>query len=61
MTQVPCTFSFDLNAGTVTLAGAFPNLPPSVDFTVEFAKEFDGGGERTSCSIPSTRPTTPDT
>jgi hypothetical protein len=44
VTQVPCTFSFDLNAGKVTLAGAFPNLPPSLDFRVEFGKEFDGGG-----------------
>jgi hypothetical protein len=29
--QVPCTFSFDLNSGKVTLAGSFPNLPPSLD------------------------------
>ena len=42
--QVPFTFSFDLNAGKVALAGAFPNLPPSLDFTVEFAKKFDGAG-----------------
>ena len=42
--QVPFTFSFDLNTGKVTLAGSFPNLPPSLDFTVEFAKEFDGAG-----------------
>jgi hypothetical protein len=42
--QVPFTFSFDLNAGKVTLAGSFPNLAPSLDFTVEFAKEFDGAG-----------------
>jgi hypothetical protein len=42
--QVPFTFSFDLNTGTVTLAGSFPNLPPNLDFTVEFAKEFDGAG-----------------
>src|SRR5437868_3868308 len=42
--QVPCTFSFDLNSGTVTLAGSFPNLPSSLDFTVEYAKRFDGAG-----------------
>jgi hypothetical protein len=42
--QVPFTFSFDLNTGKVTLAGSFPDLPPSLDFTVEFAKEFDGAG-----------------
>ena len=42
--QVPCTFSFDLNTGKVTLTGAFPNLPSSLDFTVEFNKRFDGAG-----------------
>jgi hypothetical protein len=42
--QVPCAFSFDLNTGTVTLAGAFPNLSASLDFTVEFDKRFDGAG-----------------
>jgi hypothetical protein len=42
--QIPCTFSFDLNTGKVTLAGAFPNLPPSLDFTVEYDKRFDGAG-----------------
>ena len=41
---VPCTFAFDLNAGRVTLNGAFPNLPAILDFTVEFRKEFDGAG-----------------
>src|SRR5215472_1772872 len=44
VTQVPCTFAFDLNAGKVTLAGAFPNLPASLNFTVEYKKEFDGAG-----------------
>jgi len=38
--QVPCTFSFDLNSGEVTLAGSFPNLPSSLNFTVEFDKRF---------------------
>jgi hypothetical protein len=42
--QVPFTFSFDLSTGKVTLVGSFPNLPSSVDFTVEFAKRFDGAG-----------------
>jgi hypothetical protein len=42
--QVPCTFSFDLNTGRVTIAGAFPGLPPSLDFTVEYDKRFDGAG-----------------
>ncbi len=42
--QVPCTFSFDLNSGTVTLTGSFPGLPSSLDFTVEFDKRFDGAG-----------------
>jgi hypothetical protein len=42
--QVPSTFSFDLNTGKVTLSGSFPNLPSSLDFTVEFAKQFDGAG-----------------
>lgn len=44
VTQVPCTFAFDLNAGKVTLNGAFPGLPATLDFTVEFKKEFDGAG-----------------
>jgi hypothetical protein len=42
--QVTCTFSFDLNSGKVTIAGAFPGLPPSLDFTVEYGKRFDGAG-----------------
>jgi hypothetical protein len=40
--QVPCAFSFDLNSGKVTLTGSFPNLPSSLDFTVEFDKKFSG-------------------
>ena len=44
VSQVPCTFSLDLNTGRVILAGAFPNLPPSLDFTVESGKRFDGAG-----------------
>ena len=40
--QVPCTFSFDLNLGKVSLNGAFPNLPANLDFTVEYAREFSG-------------------
>ena len=44
MNQVPCTFSFDLNTGTVTLGGSFPDLPSSLEFTVEFAHRFDGSG-----------------
>jgi hypothetical protein len=43
-TPVPCTFSFDLNTGKVTIAGAFPGLPPSLDFTVEYNKRFEGAG-----------------
>jgi hypothetical protein len=42
--QVPCTFSFDLNSGKVTLAGGFPGLPPSLEFSVEFDKTFDDAG-----------------
>ena len=42
--QVPCTFSFDLNTGTVTFGGSFPDLPSSLEFTVEFAHRFDGSG-----------------
>jgi hypothetical protein len=42
--QVPCTFSFDLNTGKVTLGGSFPDLPSSLDFTVEFVHRFDGSG-----------------
>ena len=38
--QVPCTFSFDLNQGKVSLSGAFPNLSPKLTFTVEYDKEF---------------------
>jgi hypothetical protein len=42
--QVPCTFSFDLTNGTVTLTGSFPNLPSSLEFTVEYDKRFLGAG-----------------
>jgi hypothetical protein len=42
VTQIPCTFSFDLNSGTVTLTGAFPGLPGTLDFTVEYIREFSG-------------------
>lgn len=44
VTQVPCTFSFDLNAGKVSLNGAFPGLSANLHFTVEYLKEFDGAG-----------------
>ena len=40
--KVPCTFSFDLNDGKVTLKGAFPSLPPTLHFRVEYFKEFQG-------------------
>ena len=42
--SVPCTFAFDLNTGRATLAGALPNLPATLDFTVEYFKQFDGAG-----------------
>lgn len=42
LNQVPFTFSFNLNTGKVSLSGAFPGLPASLDFRVEFFKEFDG-------------------
>src|SRR5579859_789788 len=42
--QVPCKFSFDLNKGKVSLSGAFPDLPANLDFTVEYIREFVGGG-----------------
>jgi hypothetical protein len=50
--QIPFTFSFDLNAGEVTMTGAFPlpasPVPPppvTLDFTVEYTKKFlDEGG-----------------
>jgi len=39
--QVPFTFSFNLNTGKVTLTGAFPNLPGTLEFRVEYFKQFD--------------------
>ena len=42
--QVPFTFSFNLNTGKVSLSGAFPGLPATLDFTVEYIREFDGNG-----------------
>jgi hypothetical protein len=43
--QVPCAFSFDLNAGKVHLSGTFPNnLPSNLEFRVEYFKQFDGAG-----------------
>jgi hypothetical protein len=41
VTQVPCTFSFDLNKGKVSLSGAFPGLPAALNFTVEYVSKFD--------------------
>jgi hypothetical protein len=38
--QVPCTFSFDLNEGKVTLNGAFTNQPSNLHFTVEYIRDF---------------------
>jgi hypothetical protein len=40
--QVPFKFSFNLNTGKVTLTGAFPGLPSTLDFEVEYLKEFQG-------------------
>jgi hypothetical protein len=34
--------SFDLNKDKVSLSGAFPNLPATLDFTVEYVKKFSG-------------------
>jgi hypothetical protein len=53
--QIACTFAFDLNTGKVTLAGAFPGLPASLDFHVEFFKSFDdtGGKNVLFCSSSS--------
>lgn len=42
--QVPCTFSFNLNTGKVSLNGAFPHLPANLNFTVEYIRRFDGAG-----------------
>ena len=36
--------SLDLNTGTVSLQGSFPNLPSSLQFGVEYLKTFDGSG-----------------
>ncbi|HTZ15861.1 MAG TPA: hypothetical protein VMC78_19995 [Mycobacterium sp.] len=47
--EVPFTFSFNLNAGEVTLNGTFPDLPTKLDFTVEYIKEYlDDGGANIS-------------
>jgi hypothetical protein len=42
--QAPFTFSFNLNTAKVSLSGSFPDLPATLDFTVEYLKEFDGAG-----------------
>ena len=42
--QVPCTFSFNLTTGKVTLSGPFLNLPGTLDFSVEYFKQFNGVG-----------------
>ena len=44
LNQVPFTFSFNLNTGKVSLSGSFPNLPATLQFTVEYLKGFVGGG-----------------
>src|SRR5262249_24824348 len=46
LVSVACQFAFDLNKGRVTLQGSFPGMPSTLRFTVEFAKEFEGGGGR---------------
>jgi hypothetical protein len=38
------TFSFNLNTAKVSLSGSFHGLPATLDFTVEYLKEFDGAG-----------------
>lgn len=42
--QVPFIFSINLNTAKVSLSGSFPNLPATLDFTVEYLKEFDDAG-----------------
>jgi hypothetical protein len=42
--EIPCTFDFDLNAGSVTLAGAFPGTASTLTFHVERLKGFDDPG-----------------
>ena len=45
LAEVPITFSFDLNAGKVTVAGVLAGHHTPVHFTVEFRQEFvDEGG-----------------
>lgn len=44
LNQVPFTFSFNLNTAKVSLSGSFPNLPATLQFTVEYLKGFVGGG-----------------
>lgn len=39
--QVPLTMKADLNAGTVTLQGAFPEIDPTLEFRLEYFKHFD--------------------
>jgi hypothetical protein len=52
LTQIPFTFSFNLNTGKVSLAGSFPDLPAQVSFTVEYLKKFvdDAGKNIVFCS-----------
>ncbi|TKC85890.1 hypothetical protein FAZ69_21430 [Trinickia terrae] len=42
--QVPFNFSFDLDSGKISMSGAFPDLPGSLEFFVEYIREFDGRG-----------------
>jgi len=42
--QVPYSLTVDLNKGTVTLNGSFPNLSSTMEFHLEFLKRFEGGG-----------------
>lgn len=42
--RVPFTFAFDLDAGKVSLAGAFPGLSPTLSFSVEYVGTFDAAG-----------------
>jgi hypothetical protein len=39
--QVPLAMKADLNTGTVTLQGAFPEIAPTLEFRLEYLKHFD--------------------
>jgi hypothetical protein len=55
--QVPLTFEVDLNTGTVTLKGAFPEIAPTLEFELDYLERFtDESGKNIAFYSKSDKP-----